>query len=132
MFISATQLLQLEQRLGALKDAVRSTDTFEQPGMVQMAFSSRAQEIFNENERKQLKPFAGGYKILFDISACPTALELLKGAVARFAIGSMGSTFSDCFEFRGVTIKVAASFGMNPVTQSPCELYLDVCATKDL
>ena len=122
----------LNQRLDALKLAVQSSNTFEQAGMVQIAFSPRAQEIFNENELEQLKPFASSYKILFDISGCPTALELLKEAVARFAVGNMGSTFSDHFEFRGVKMKVAACFGQNPVTKQPCELYLDVCATKDL
>lgn len=131
MFLSASNLLVLEQRLGALKQAVLTSHTFEEPGMVQMAFSPHAQAIFNEKESEQLRTFVSGYKIMTDISDSDVALELLKAAVRRFAIGSMGSAFSDYFEFRGVSMKVAASFGRNPVTSQPCELYLDVCATKD-
>ena len=97
-----------------------------------MAFSLHAQDVLGKQKEDQLKTFYGGYKILKDISDCPTAIELMNRSIERFAIGSMGSTFSDCFEFKGVMLKVAASFGYNPVTKETCELYLDVCATKDL
>ena len=128
MFFSEAELASCT---AALADIRAKKDASLEAGRVHMMFSKYATEAVPCLQEHGVFPVAYGYTLLKDVKACPEAVDLFNTAMEKMEIGSMGSAFTEWFDYNNKRVKVTLTPRKNPLTGEPVDISLDICEVSD-